>query len=60
MLKMMKVKKTTTSPNHPQTNTQVEVCNKTAAKYLKTQVENKTLDWKLYMTPMAFAHMQMF
>ena len=55
MLKMMKVKKTTTSPYHPQTNAQVEVCNKTVAQYLRTQVETNTLDWELYMAPMAFA-----
>ena len=56
MLKMMKIKKTTTSPYHPQTNAQVEVCNKTVAQYLKTQVESNTLDWELYMAPMAFAY----
>ena len=45
----MKVIKTTASPHHPLTNAQVEVCNKTVAQYLKTQVENKTLDWELNM-----------
>ena len=52
----MKVKKTTTASYHPQTKAQVEVCNKTVAKYLKTQVESNTLNWKLYMAPMAFAN----
>ena len=55
MLKMMELKKTTTSPYHPQSNAQVEVCNKTMTKYLKTQ-ESNTLDWELYMAPMAFAY----
>jgi len=56
MLKMMTIKKTTTSPYHPKTNAQVEVCNKTIATYLKTQVDSNTLDWELYMAPMAFAY----
>ena len=56
MMKLMKVKRTTTSPYHPQTNAQVEVCNKTVAQYLKTQVESNTLDWELYMAPMGFAY----
>jgi hypothetical protein len=34
----------------------VEVCNKTKATYLKTQVNTKTLDWELCMAPMAFAY----
>ena len=55
-MKLMQVKRTTTSPYHPQTNAQVEVCNKTVAQYLKTQVESNTLDWELYMAPMAFAY----
>ncbi len=56
MLKLMSIKKTTTSPYHPKTNAQVEVCNKTIATYLKTQVDSNTLDWELYMAPMAFAY----
>ena len=52
----MQVKRTTMSPYHPQTNAQVEVCNKTVAQYLKTQVESNTLDWELYMAPMMFAY----
>jgi hypothetical protein len=51
----MSIKKTT-SPYHPQTNAQVEVCNKTIATFLKTQVNTNTLDWELYMAPMAFAY----
>jgi hypothetical protein len=34
----------------------VEVCNKTIATYLKTQVDTNTLDWELYMAPIAFAY----
>jgi hypothetical protein len=56
MLKIMLIKKTTTSPYHPQTNAQVEVCNKTITTYLKTQVDTTTLDWELYMAPMTFPY----
>ncbi len=53
----MRIKKTNTTPYHQQTNAQAEVCNKIiAAYYLKTQVQNSTLDWKQYMGPMMFAH----
>jgi hypothetical protein len=55
MLKLMSIK-TTTSPYHSQTNTQVEVCNKTIATYLKTQVDTNTLDWEFYMAYTAFAY----
>jgi hypothetical protein len=56
LLKRLKVKKTTTTPYHPQTNAQVEVVNKTIAQYLKTQVDTNTLNWELYLAPMAFAY----
>jgi transposase InsO family protein len=36
LLALLKIKKTTTTPYHPQTNAQVEVVNKTIAQYLKT------------------------
>jgi hypothetical protein len=52
----MKIKKTNTTTYHPQTNAQAEVCNKTLAAYLKTQVLNWTLDWEQYITPMMFAY----
>ena len=47
----MNIKKTTTSPYHPQTNAQTEVCNKTIAQYLGIHVDKSTLDWELYMAP---------
>jgi transposase InsO family protein len=56
LLKRLKVKKTTTTPYHPQTNSQVELVNKTIAQYLKTQVDINTLNWELYLAPMAFAY----
>jgi hypothetical protein len=60
MLKLMSIKKTTTSPYHPQTNAHVEVCNKTIATYLKTQVDTNTLESELYMAPMTFAYKTSF
>jgi hypothetical protein len=56
----MSIKKTNTSPYHPKTNAQVEVCNKTIATYLKTQVDANTLDSELYMAPMALAYNMSF
>ncbi len=52
----MKIKKTNTTPYHPQTNAQAEVCNKIIVAYLKTQVLNSTLDWEQYIAPMMFAY----
>jgi transposase InsO family protein len=36
LLKLMGIKKTNTTPYHPQTNAQAKVCNKTIAAYLET------------------------
>jgi transposase InsO family protein len=33
LFKLMKIKKTHTTPYHPQTSAQAEVCNKTIAAY---------------------------
>jgi len=46
----------TTTPYHPQCNSQAEVVNKTIAKYLASFVDNTTLDWELYLAPMMFAY----
>jgi transposase InsO family protein len=56
ILNLMSIKKTTSSPYHPQTNAQVEICNKTIATYLRTKVETSTLDRELYKALMAFAY----
>jgi hypothetical protein len=55
-LKHLKLKKTTTTPYHQQTNAQVKVVNKTIARYLKAQVDTNILNWELYLAPMAFAY----
>ena len=56
LLDLMNIKKTKTAPYHPQTNAHCEVINKTIAQYLKTQVDKTTLNWELYIAPMAFAY----
>ena len=56
LFKLLDIKKTTTTPYHPQSNAQVEVCNKTIANYLKHRVNTDTLDWEMYMAPMMFAY----
>ena len=45
-----------TTSYHPQCNAQVEVVNKTIAKYLATHVEKSTLDWELYLPPLMFTY----
>jgi transposase InsO family protein len=52
LLKLTNIKKTRTTPFHPQTNAQAEVCNKTIAAYLKFQILSSIKDWEQYMAPM--------
>ena len=47
---------TTTTPHHPQCNSQAEVANKTIAKYLSSFVDDSTLDWEKYLAPMMFSY----
>ena len=56
LYKLLQIKHTTTSPYWPQCNSQAEVANKTIQKYLASFVDETTLDWPLYMAPMAFAY----
>ena len=53
---LLKIKHSTTTPYWPQCNCQAEVANKTIQKYLASFVDATTLDWPLYMAPMAFAY----
>jgi hypothetical protein len=55
-MKLMDIKKTNTTPNHLQTNTQAEVCNKYIAACLKNKGLSSTLDWEQYIAPMMFAY----
>jgi hypothetical protein len=45
-----------TSPHHPQCNRQVEVANKTIAKYLASFCDDSILDWELYLAPLMFSY----
>ena len=56
LYKLLQIKHTTTSPYWPQCNSQAEVANKTIQKYLASFVDTTTLDWPLYMAPLAFAY----
>ena len=46
----------TTSPRHPQCNSQAEVANKTIAKYLAAFVDEQTLDWEQYLPALMFSY----
>jgi len=56
LFKQMQITHLTTSPYHPQCNSQAEVVNKTIAKYLASFVNDSTLDWELYLAPMMFTY----
>ena len=53
---LLDIKHTKTSPAHPQCNSQVEVFNKTLAKYLASFVDSSTLDWEQYIPAMMFSY----
>ena len=56
LFKLLQIKHATTTPYHPQCNSQAEVQNKNIKKYLADFVDKTTLDWPLYMAPLAFAY----
>jgi hypothetical protein len=56
LYKLMQIEHLTTSPYHPQCNSQVEIVNKTIAKYLAAFVDDTTLDWELYLPPLMFSY----
>ena len=49
LYELLDIKHTKTSPAHPQCNAQVEVFNKTVAKYLASFVDNSTFNWEQYL-----------
>jgi len=53
---LLNVKHSVTTAYHPQTNAQVERFNQTVAKYLASFVDSTTLDWELYLAPLAFSY----
>ena len=56
LFKLLNSAHLTTSPYHPQCNAQVEIVNKTIAKYLASFVDETTLDWELYLAPLMFCY----
>ena len=56
LYKLMGIEHTTTTPYHPQCNAQAEVANKTIQKYLASFVDKNTLDWEMYLAPLAFSY----
>ena len=56
LFKLLNIKHSHTTPYHPQCNAQAEVQNKVIQKYLGSFVDKTTLDWPLYIAPMAFAY----
>jgi len=52
----MNIEHLTTSPYHPQCNSQAEIVNKTIAKYLSAFVDDTTLDWEMYLPPLMFSY----
>ena len=56
LFQLLDIKRTKTTMCHPQANAQVEVFNKTVAKYLASFVNEITLDWELYITALMFSY----
>ena len=53
---MLDIQHTKTSPALPQCNAQVEVFNKTVAKYLASFVFISTLDWEQYILALMLSY----
>ena len=56
LYKLLNIEHTVTTPYHPQCNAQAEVANKTIQKYLASFVDKTTLDWEMYLAPLAFSY----
>lgn len=56
LYQLMDIDHLTTSPYHPQCNSQAEIVNKTIAKYLSSFVDQTTLDWEIYLPPLMFSY----
>jgi hypothetical protein len=53
---LLQIKHSNTTAYHPQCNAQAKVQNKVIQKCLAAFVDKTTLDWTLYIAPMAFAY----
>lgn len=56
LYKLLGIKHSSTTAYNPKCNAQVERCNQTVAKYLASFVNSTTLDWELYLAPLAFSY----
>ena len=56
LYKLLEIKHSKTTAYHPQCNAQVERFNQTVAKYLASFTDSATLDWELYLAPLAFSY----
>ena len=52
----LNIKHSMTTAYHPQCNAQVERFNQTVSKYLASFTDQSTLDWELYLAPLAFSY----
>ena len=50
------IKRTTTTPAHPQCNAHVENFNKRIKEYLTPYIHNDSLDWENFLPAMNFAY----
>ena len=46
----------TTTPRHPQANSQAEVVNRSIIRYLASFVDDSTLDWECFLAPLMFSY----
>ncbi len=60
LFRALDIKHTTTSSYHPQCNSQVEVYNKTIAKYMAAFVDETTMDWEVYVLALMFPYNTIF
>ena len=56
LMELMGTKHLTTTPYHPQCNSQAEVFNKKIASYLSLFVDDTTLDWEVFLAPLMFSY----
>ena len=56
LMELMGTKHRTTTPYHPQCNSQAEVFNKKIAGYLSSFVDDSMLDWELFLAPLMFSY----
>ena len=54
--KRFNIQRRTTSAHHPQSNVAAEAFNRTIIKYLKTHLENQTLDWQEWLPAIMIAY----